>query len=95
MMFSDILLTLKSMHYSSDCKNFNFDKYCTTHMEQHIRHAGLMEFNVLPLDKSMKIHYFEDRITDTSFSSIKSTIMVNCQKLRDFDSVMQLYVNFK
>jgi hypothetical protein len=26
-MVSDILLTLKSLHYSGDCKNFNFDKY--------------------------------------------------------------------
>jgi hypothetical protein len=43
----------------------------------------------------MKIHYFEDRISDSSFASIKSTIMVDHQKFQEFDAVMQLYVNFK
>ncbi len=47
------------------------------------------------LKKTMKIHYFEDGISDSSFASIKSTIMVDCQKFQEFDAVMQLYVNFK
>jgi hypothetical protein len=34
-MVSEILLTLKSLHYSGDCKNFTFDKYCTAHVDQH------------------------------------------------------------
>jgi hypothetical protein len=38
-MVSDILTTLKALHYGGDRKNFNFDKYCTTHVEQHNRHA--------------------------------------------------------
>jgi hypothetical protein len=53
---------------------------------------SLMEFNVAPLEESMKIHYFEDGI---SFSSIKSTIMVDHQKFQEFDTMMQLYVDFK
>jgi hypothetical protein len=48
-----------------------------------------------PLKKSMKIHYFEDGITDSSFNSVKSTIMVDCQKFQKFDAVMELYVDFK
>jgi hypothetical protein len=43
----------------------------------------------------MKIHYFEDGITDSSFSSAKSTIMVDRQKFQEVDTMMQLYVNFK
>ncbi len=43
----------------------------------------------------MKIHHFEDGITDSSFSSIKSTIMIDFPKFQKFDTVMQLYVNFK
>jgi hypothetical protein len=42
-MVSEILLTLKSLHYSGDCKNFTFDKYCTAHVDQHNRHAALSE----------------------------------------------------
>ncbi len=43
----------------------------------------------------MKIHYFEDGISDSSFASVKSTIMVDRQKFQEFDAMMQLYVNFK
>jgi hypothetical protein len=55
-MCSDILLTLKNLHYSGDRKNFNFDKYCTAHVEQHNRHAALAKYGVTPLEETMKIH---------------------------------------
>jgi hypothetical protein len=45
-MYNDILTTLKSTYYIGDRKNFNFDKYCTAHVEQHNRHASLVEYNV-------------------------------------------------
>jgi hypothetical protein len=94
-MVSDILMTLNSLHYSGDHKNFNFDKYCTAHMEQHNCHAALVEYGVTLLEKTMKIHYFQDGISDSSFASIKSMIVVDCQKFQEFDAVMRLYVNFK
>jgi hypothetical protein len=94
-MVSKILSTFKSLYYSGDCKNFTFDKYCTAHVDQHNRHAALSKWNVKPLEKSMKIHYFKDKITDQSFASVKSTIMVDCQKFQEFDTVMRLYVNYK
>ena len=34
-MHSDIISTLKTLFYSGDRKNYNFDKYCTAHVEQH------------------------------------------------------------
>jgi hypothetical protein len=91
---SDILSTLKSLHYAGN-DNFNFNKYCTAHVEQYNQHATLAEFSVAPHKDSMKIHYFKDGITDLSFNSIKSTIMVDHQKFQKFDTVIQLYVNFK
>jgi hypothetical protein len=91
----DILPTLKSLHYSGNHKNFNFDKYCTAHVEQHNCNAALAKYGMTLLEDTMKIHYFEDGISDSSFASIKSTIMVDCQKFQDFDAAMQLYVNFK
>jgi hypothetical protein len=95
-MVADILSTLKSLHYSGDRRNFTFDKYCTAHVDQHNPHAALAEWNVKPLEETMKIHYFEDGITDPSFfASVKSTILVDCMKFQDFDMVMRLYVNYK
>jgi hypothetical protein len=34
-MHSDIISTLTTLFYSGDRKNYNFDKYCTAHVEQH------------------------------------------------------------
>ncbi len=94
-MVADILLTLKSLHCSGDQRNFTFDKYCTAHVDQHNCHATLAEWNVKPLEETMKIHYFEGGITDPSFASVKSTILVDRTKFQDFDAVMRLYVNYK
>jgi hypothetical protein len=76
-------------------ENFTFDKYCTAHVDQHNCHAALAEWNVKPLEETMKIHYFEGGITDPSFASIRSTIMVDRTKFQEFDMVMLLYVNYK
>ncbi len=43
----------------------------------------------------MKIHYFEDGITDLLLAVVKTTILVDRTKFKDFDSVMRVYVNFK
>ncbi len=61
-------------------------------MDQHNHHVNLSEWNVKPLEETMKIHYFRDGITDPSFASVKSTLIVDCQKFQEFDAVMRLYV---
>jgi hypothetical protein len=94
-MVADILSTLKSLYYSDDQRNFMFDKYYTAHVDQHNCHVALAEWNVKPLEDSMKIHYFKDGITDPSFASVKSTILVDRTKFQEFDAVMHFYVNYK
>ena len=44
---------------------------------QHNRHAALAEYDVAPLEESMKIHYFEDGISDPSLATVKTTILVD------------------
>jgi hypothetical protein len=94
-MVANILSTLKSLCYSGDQRNFTFAKSCTAHVDQHNCRAALAEWNVNPLEETIKIHYFEGGITDPSFASVRSTIMVDRTKFQDFDAVMQLYVNYK
>jgi hypothetical protein len=81
-MVANILLTLKALHYGGDQRNFTFDKYCTAHVYQHNRHAALAKWNVLPLEETMMIHYFEDGITDSSFAAVKSMILVDCSRFK-------------
>ncbi len=94
-MVADILSPLKSLHYGGDRRNFTFNKYSTAHVDQHNCHATLAEWNVKPLEKTMKIQYFKNGITDPSFASVRSTIMVDRTKFQEFDTVMHLYVNYK
>jgi hypothetical protein len=64
-------------------------------VEQHNRHAALAEHGVEPLQESMKIHYFEDGITDPSLVAVKTTILVDRSRFEEFESVMTAYVNLK
>ncbi len=76
-MVADVLLTLKALHYGGDWRNFTFDKYCTAHVDQHNLHAALAKYDVVPQEESMKIHYFEDGISDPLLAVIKTTILVD------------------
>jgi hypothetical protein len=44
---------------------------------------------VAPLKERAKIHYFEDGISDPSLAAVKTTILVDRTKFKDFDSVMR------
>ena len=43
----------------------------------------------------MKIHYFREGIKDDSFNPVKTTILVDRSMFSDYNSVMNLYSNFK
>jgi hypothetical protein len=94
-MVADVFSTLKALRYSGDWRNFTFDKYCTAHVDQHNRHAALAEWNMAPLEESMKIHFFKDGISDPSLAAVKTTILVDRTRFQDFESVMRVYINFK
>ncbi len=94
-MVANVLSTLKALHYSDDWRIFTFDKYCTAHVDQHNRHTALAEWNVAPLEETMKIHYFEDGISDRFFAAVKSMILVDRTRFQDFKSVMKVYIDFK
>jgi hypothetical protein len=94
-MVADVLLTLKALYYGGDQRNFTLDKYCTAHVDQHNCHAVLAKYDVAPLEESMKIHYFEDGISDPSLAAVKTMILVDRTRFDNFDSVMRVYVNFK
>ena len=94
-MFSSIITTLQNLYYTEDSKNYNFDKYCTAHVEQHNRLAAIQEYGVQGIDENMKIHYFEEGIKDESLSAAKTMILADRIKFPDFTTVMNLYSNLK
>jgi hypothetical protein len=94
-MVNDILSSLKSKVYQGDRKNWTFDKYCLAHVAKHNRHASLTEYDVAPLEESMKIHYFEEGIKDPTLDAARNAILVDRTRFPDFDSIMQLYMTSK
>jgi hypothetical protein len=62
---------------------------------EHNRHTSLVEYNVAALEESMKIHYFEEGIKDSTLEAARNTILVNCMQFPDFDSIMKLSVTSK
>jgi hypothetical protein len=74
----------------TDRKNWNFDKYCLTHVAEHNRHSSLLDYAIAPLEESMKIHYFEEGIKDPTLDAAWNAILVNRSQFPDFDSVMHL-----
>jgi hypothetical protein len=76
-MVNDVLSSLKSKIYQGDRKNWNFDKYCLVHVAEHNRHTSLLEYGIAPLEKSMKIHYFEEGIKDPTLDAARNAILVN------------------
>jgi hypothetical protein len=76
-MVNDVLSSLKLKIYQGDRKNWNFDKYCLVHVAEHNRHTSLLEYGIAPLEKSMKIHYFEEGIKDPTLDAARNAILVN------------------
>jgi hypothetical protein len=76
-MFNNILSSLKSKIYQGDHKNWNFDKYCLTHVAEHNCHTSLVEYDVDPLEESIKIYYFEEGIKDPTLDAARNAILVN------------------
>ena len=64
-------------------------------MAEHNHHPSLLEYDGAPLEDSMKIHYFEERIKNPNLDAARNTILVNRMQFPDFDSVMQLYETSK
>ena len=93
--FNTFLSSLKLKIYQGDRKNLNFDKYCLAHVCEHNRHSALVEYDVTPLEESMKIHYFEKGIKDPTLDAAWNAILVNRMQFSNFDSVMQLYMTSK
>ncbi len=92
---SAIVAKLRSFRYEGDRKNFNFDKYVNLHVEQHNQHVDLREYGVVPLAKNLKTLWFQEGIRDPSLNAVKASINANRANFTDFDSVKDVYVEFK
>jgi len=89
---SQILSKLNSLTYDS---NWNFDKFCQAHCEQHNMHQTLVDFGIAPLSEEQKIHYFESGIKNSALVTVKASLIMNREKFTTFERVMRAYSDYK
>ncbi len=94
-MTTGILSTLRSLTYTGDSKNFNFEKYVTNHVEQHNLSASLIEYRGAAIDESSKIHYFMTGIQCSTFEAAKASVAANPTRFTDFDTVKDHFVDIR
>jgi hypothetical protein len=89
-----ILASLDSFKYEECHKNFTFETYVLTHIEQHNLHNELMEHGADPISESMKIHYFQTGILNKDFDSVKNSFLANPDKFQTFNRMKDMFMNF-
>jgi hypothetical protein len=61
----------------------------------YLLHADLTEYGVMPLDESFKILWFQNGIKCSTLDAVKASINANKALFTRFDSVKDVYVDFK
>jgi len=74
-------------------KNWGFEKYVLSHMDQHTTLEKLTEHGHNGIDETSKIRHFSRGITDPELESVKSSVCAN-QQLDTFDKVVATYRTF-
>jgi hypothetical protein len=75
-------------------KNWGFEKYVLSHMDQHTILEKLTEHGHSGIDETSKIRHFSRGITDPELETVKSSVCANTTQLDTFDKVVATYRTF-
>ena len=75
-------------------KNWGFEKYVLSHMDQHTILEKLVEHGYSGIDETSKIRHFSRGITDPEMETVKSSVSANIVNLDTFDKVVATYRTF-
>jgi hypothetical protein len=75
-------------------KNWGFEKYVLSHMDQHTILEKLTEHGHSGIDETSKIRHFSRGITDPELENVKSSVCANTTQLDTFDKVVATYHTF-
>jgi hypothetical protein len=86
--------TLQTTSYGGKKRQWNFEKYVRTHIDQHSILEGLKEHGYVGIDERSKVRHLVAGIKVASMDAVKSRILSD-EKLRsDFDACVNLYQDF-
>ena len=75
-------------------KNWGFEKYVLSHMDQHTILEKLVEHGYSGIDETSKIRHFSRGITDPEMETVKSSVSANIVNLDTFHKVVATYRTF-
>ena len=82
------------MHYSSERKWSNFERYVRIKKDQHHIIEGLKEHGCVGIDPRSQVRNLIQGIRITEFDVVKAQIMVTDSLITDYDGCVSLYKTF-
>lgn len=93
-MASKAEIKLQTTFYHGEKRNFTFEKYVRTHVDQHAILETLMEHGYTGIDARSKVRYLNTGIKTKALDSVKTQIMATPSLRSDFDACVNLYMEF-
>ena len=85
---------LRDSTYHAERRNWNFEKYVTTHKEQHHVLLSLETHGYKGVDERSKVRYLNDGIKTSRLDTVKATILSSSEYRSNFDKCVNLYKDF-
>jgi len=85
---------LRDSTYHGERRNWNFEKYVTTHKEQHHVLLSLETHGYQGVDERSKVRYLNDGIKTSRLDTVKATILSSSEYRSNFDICVTLYKDF-
>ena len=92
---SEAKMALQMSTYNGEKKAWNWAKYVTQHVKNHIILGNLMEYGYKVLDPGSKIRYLLNVIRCVNFSTAVVAVRVHPEKYeKDFDAVVSFITQY-
>ena len=85
---------LRDSTYHGERRNWDFEKYVTTHKEQHHVLLSLETHGYKGVDERSKVRYLNDGIKTSRLDTVKATILSSSEYRSNFDKCVNLYKDF-
>ena len=85
---------LQSLTYTGELRRFNFEKYVTNHVHQHLILTNLVEHGYSGIDERSKVRHLLDGIKTDKLDSVRTRIFSDEILQNDFDASVSLFKDF-